>query len=296
MKTYTITIEGVPQRYHVAGAGPVCLVHSGGPGLGWQYLRMPAVEQHLTLVYLEPIGTGDSGRLADPREYNLDTYTRYLHGVVEHLDLPQVLLLGHSHGGFVAQKYALAHADRLSGLILYDTSPVTGADFWPDAMANLQLLKHRHPVRPEVASVIQALPEALATTDDEAFTEAFRRLFPAYFADYWRHEAELAPLRARVRAWIGPMRGEEPQPFDLRAELRSLTLPALILAGKYDFICGPRWAQLLHEAIHDSQLVTFTDSGHMAHLEQVAEFATTITQFADRLARDSGRTGARVAE
>ncbi len=26
-----VTIDGVEQRYHVAGRGPVCLVHSGGP-------------------------------------------------------------------------------------------------------------------------------------------------------------------------------------------------------------------------------------------------------------------------
>lgn len=280
MKTFTIAIEGVPQRYHVAGTGPVCLVHSGGPGISWEYLRMPIVEQHLTLVYLEPIGTGGSGRLVDPREYHLGTYTRHLHGVIQHLDLPKVLLLGHSHGGFVAQKYALAHADRLSGLILYDTSPATGTEFWPDAMANLRRFQERHAGQPEVASVTQAMPEALSATDDEGFTRAFRRLFPAYFADYWRHETELAPLRAGLRAWIDPMRGQEPQPFDVQAQLRSLALPTLILVGGFDFICGPRWARLLHDAIHDSQMVTFTDSGHLAHLEQAEQFAATITQFA----------------
>jgi hypothetical protein len=63
----------------------------------------------------------------------------------------------------------------------------------------------------------------------------------------------------------------------LQAELRSLALPTLILVGTYDFIFGPRWAHLLHEAIHSYQRVTFTDSGHMAHLEQADEFATTIT-------------------
>src|SRR3954470_9826385 len=108
---YSLTIDAVRQVYHVAGRGPVCLVHPGGPGIGWEYLRMPALEQHLTMVYLEPVGTGASGRLADPRDYRLDTYAGFVHGVVEHLGLPKVFLLGHSHGGFVAQRYALDHAD-----------------------------------------------------------------------------------------------------------------------------------------------------------------------------------------
>jgi pimeloyl-ACP methyl ester carboxylesterase len=34
----------------------------------------------------------------------------------------RVHVLGHSHGGFVAQQYALDHPDRIAGLVLYDTS------------------------------------------------------------------------------------------------------------------------------------------------------------------------------
>ncbi|GAA3467378.1 hypothetical protein GCM10018965_019310 [Nonomuraea roseola] len=51
--SHTVSIGGVLQRYHVAGAGPVCLVHPGGPGIGWEYLRMPELERHLTVVYLD---------------------------------------------------------------------------------------------------------------------------------------------------------------------------------------------------------------------------------------------------
>ncbi|MCO1577534.1 hypothetical protein M8C13_17385 [Crossiella sp. SN42] len=47
----------------MTGARLVCLVHSGGPGIHWEYLRMPEPERHLTMVYLEPVGTGQSGRL-----------------------------------------------------------------------------------------------------------------------------------------------------------------------------------------------------------------------------------------
>jgi pimeloyl-ACP methyl ester carboxylesterase len=39
--------------------------------------------------------------------YMLDRYVRFLHGIIAHLSVPRVYLLGHSHGGFVAQRYAL---------------------------------------------------------------------------------------------------------------------------------------------------------------------------------------------
>lgn len=57
--THTIVVQHGPshveQRYHVAGAGPVCIAHSGGPGIGWEYLRMPMLERSLTMVYIEPV-------------------------------------------------------------------------------------------------------------------------------------------------------------------------------------------------------------------------------------------------
>ncbi|GGJ58314.1 alpha/beta fold hydrolase [Streptomyces brasiliensis] len=108
--TREITVDGVRQVYHVAGRGPVCVAHSGGPGTDWSYLRMPLLEQHCTMVYLEPVGTGDSGRLPS---YGLDAYVTFLAAVVEHLAVPRVHLLGHSHGGFVVRRYALDHPDRV---------------------------------------------------------------------------------------------------------------------------------------------------------------------------------------
>jgi proline-specific peptidase len=277
--TREISVDGVRQVFHVAGTGPVCVVHSGGPGIEWEYLRMPALEEHLTMVYLEPVGTGASGRLDDPRGYRLDTYARFVHGVVEHLGLPKVFLLGHSHGGFVAQRYALDHADRLAGLILFATSPVTGAEFWADAVANVNRFPERHPDRREAAEIPQAFQEAVAATDDKAYTDGLRRILPAYFADYWAHEQVLEPLRAALRAWIDPMRGEEPEPFDVRDRLGSIALPSLVLTGAHDFICGTRWASMLHDGIPGSRLTVLEDSGHMGHLEQPEAFTRAVAEF-----------------
>lgn len=277
---HQVEIDGVRQVYHVAGAGPVCLVHPGGPGMSWEYLRLPALEAHLTMVYLEPIGTGASGRLADRRDYRIDTYARRVHGVLDHLGVSQAYLLGHSHGGFVVQRYALDHPDRVAGLILFATSPVTGAEFWADAMANLQGVPMRLPHRPEAAGIPAAFQEALAAADDDTFTERMRQVLPAYFADYWAQEAEIAPAFATFRAWTAPSGGEEPAPFDVRDALGSLTVPTLIISGEHDFICGVRWGRMLHEAMPKSELLEL-DCGHMAHLERPEVFTRAVIDFVD---------------
>jgi proline iminopeptidase len=80
---HEIDLGGVTQRYHVSGSGPVLVVHPGGPGFSWEYIRMPAVEAHLTTVYVEPIGTGKSGRLSThPNGYTREEYARALNGLI----------------------------------------------------------------------------------------------------------------------------------------------------------------------------------------------------------------------
>jgi pimeloyl-ACP methyl ester carboxylesterase len=295
---HVVRVSGISQRYHVAGTGPVCLVHPGGPGVGWEYLRMAALERILTLVYLEPVGTGESGRLPDPQDYRLDTYVRCLHGVIDHLGLPRVSLLGHSHGGFVAQRYALEHPDKIARLVLYATSPVAGPDFWADALENVRQFAVRNAPRPEAAQIAAAFgaasdqkdsghpgghPDSDQPDSDQPDSDdrsvGFQLVFPAYFADYWAREAEFAPLRARLRAWRGPTRSAEPAPLDVREALRDLTIPVAIIAGAHDIVCGPRWAGMLHEALPGSRLRILPESGHFPHLEQPGEFTAAVAEF-----------------
>ncbi|MET8358485.1 alpha/beta hydrolase [Micromonospora sp. NPDC005171] len=279
---HTFTVDGVRQVYHVAGTGPVCVAHSGGPGIEWAYLRTPSLEAHFTMVYVEPVGTGASGQLDNPGDYRLDTYVRFLHAVVEHLGEPRVYLLGHSHGGFVVQRYALAHPDRIAGLALYDTSPVTGAEFWAEAMTGLAAYPQRHPDRPEAAAVPAAFAQIGGATDDESLGAALRAALPAYFADFWGRQDEFAPFQAAVRIWATPAGAQDPTPFDVRANLGEITVPVVVVVGAYDFICGPRWAAQLHAGLPDSRLVTLERSGHFAHIEQPVEFTDAVAELLKR--------------
>ncbi|WP_406259601.1 alpha/beta hydrolase [Actinacidiphila glaucinigra] len=58
--------------------------------------RTRSRQRHLTVVYIEPVGTGGSDRLPDPREYTIATYTTFLNAVVEHLAQQKISVLGHS--------------------------------------------------------------------------------------------------------------------------------------------------------------------------------------------------------
>jgi pimeloyl-ACP methyl ester carboxylesterase len=279
---HTIDLDGIAQRYHVHGTGPVCVAHSGGPGVFWEYMRMPALERHLTMVYVEPIGTGGSGRLpSHPNGYTRERYTKALIGLLDHLALPQAHLLGHSHGGFVVQHCALRHPDRVAGVVLYESSPLTGPEFMQEAMANVQEFAGRHADNPDLPEVVEAFQAAGAISNDTEFTAAARGLLPAYFADYWGREREFAPMRATVLGWHISGLDEHlvPEVVDDREALASLTVPAMVVVGRYDVICGMRWARELSELIPDSRLIILHNSGHFGHIEEPEVFTQAVAGF-----------------
>jgi proline iminopeptidase len=279
---HDVTIDGVRQRYHVRGSGPVCLIHPGGPGFFWEYLRMPAAEAHLTTVYVEPIGTGGSGRLAThPHGYTREAYARFLDELIGHLDVAKVHLLGHSHGGFVTQYYAQKHADRLTGIILYESAPAVGPEHFAEAARNLEEFARKNAGNPKLQDVLDAWQSIPTIDSDEAFTTAARRLFPAYFADYWGREDEFAPALASVSgSYISGLDDcMAPVAIDDRATLESITTPTLVIVGRHDFICGPRWAQEIHDHISGSRLLVLENSGHFGHIEQPEAFTSGVVDF-----------------
>jgi len=65
----------------------------------------------------------------------------------------------------------------------------------------------------------------------------------------------------------------------VRKQLGSIATPALVVTGEHDFLCGPRWARELHDAIPGSQLSLLEHSGHMAHLEEPEAFSRAVAGF-----------------
>lgn len=282
---HRVAIGGVDIVYHVMGHGPIVLAHPGGPGGWWSYLRMPEVEKAATVVYIEPVGTGASESLANPNGYTMDRYVGDVEGLRVHLGLERVVLLGHSHGGMVAQAYALAHPERLSGLILYDTSPTTGPDWQKDVAANLAWFEKE----PWFVDASAALAEETSAETDDAMTAIFRREMPLYYAEWTVRAKEFERFREEVRFSVAPGRSvtDRSSPgqvgvapvFEARDRLGTIEVPTLIIVGIKDFVCSEKMARLLHDGIRGSRLVVLEHSGHMGHEEEPEAFARAVAEF-----------------
>lgn len=280
--THSYRLAGLVQRYHVYGTGPVCVAHPGGPGISWDHLRMPALEKHLTMVYVEPMGTAEDSRLpSHPHGYTRDRYSRFLETLINRLGVPKVHLLGHSHGAFVAAYHALHRPERLAGVVLYEGAPVTGPEHGTEAARMIEAFAAKHAGHPGLPDVLAAFGAMSSISNDEETVAVARGVLPSYFADYWGNEEQLAPVRDAVRATYisGLDENHSPDVIDDRAALKGLGVSALVVAGRHDVICGLRWGLELHELIPDSRLLVLENSGHLGHIEEPDLFADAVRDF-----------------
>lgn len=279
---YAMTVDGVSLAYHVRGRGPVCIVHPGGPGLEWSYLRMPEVESALTLVYLEPAGTGVSHALPAPKDYTLARYAQLLDGARHALGLARVCVLGHGHGGMVAVTWAAAYPEHVAGLILYGTPARVDDETRKEQAAGAAAAYQKEPW---LAAATAALERSSKVATDEEANAAYRDAAPLLFADWAHRQAELAAWLANVRAFASPMRGAgaNQAPWDARAKLSAVHAPALVIAGAKDRLTPPPRADELVQAITGAQLTTLPNSGQMGHVEEPTAFAAAIVAFAPKL-------------
>jgi pimeloyl-ACP methyl ester carboxylesterase len=101
------------------GGIPVVFVHStAGSSAHWSH-QLAHLRPARRAVALDLRGHGRS----DPPwtgDYSIISMAADVQAVVEALDIPRFVLVGHSLGGGVALTYAGAHPDRIAGLLLLD--------------------------------------------------------------------------------------------------------------------------------------------------------------------------------
>jgi proline iminopeptidase len=272
------TSDGRKLAYERIGTGPVLIVHPGGPGFSTTYLGdVAGLGDRHTLVILSPRGTGASDRPADVGDYHLDDYVSDLEELREHLGLDQMLLLGYSHGGIVAQAYASAYPGRVSRLVL----AVTSARFGPEQEAATRAGREKRSGEAWYPDALAASEDELdSATDDQVRDNAFRGM-PFYFARFGPDEAAyLDTFRSDpINGDAQRVFGSELPNLDLRSRLSNITAPTLVITGEEDFICGPVCAHEISAAIRGAREVIVADAGHMVVFEQRQAFHDEIAAF-----------------
>ena len=117
---YVKSFDGEPISYCVSGKGALTLVFVHGWSCDSRYWKEQILyfSRKYKVVTIDLAGHGHSG--VGREIYSLDGFAQDVKAVVEDIDAPQVILIGHSMGGGVIAKAAILMPERIIGLIGVD--------------------------------------------------------------------------------------------------------------------------------------------------------------------------------
>jgi pimeloyl-ACP methyl ester carboxylesterase len=274
--------DGRVVEWEAIGTGEPLLWIEGGPGLP-AHLARPDVELVADRFRAHLVNAPGCGRSSAPTDYGLDAHVRYFDEVRQALGLGRVTVMGHSWGGLVALAFALAVPDAVERVIVIDGYAGVSTVSEEVAAAERERAFDRIRALPWFAAAVAEFDEDLEISARE-LDERFEACWPLYFAepDSPRSRRHIERLRRETRWNIDAVRAWEPEPaVDLLPQLRTLSVPTLIVVGEHDFICGPAWNRPIVDAIPDVAYAEIPGVGHFPQYEAPEDFLRVVLDWLD---------------
>lgn len=290
-----VELDGGRQAtYRAFGSGPPLFFFVGGPGFP-AMLQLPdalILQERFAVHLVDPHGSGGSSPPADPGAYDHLGHARFYDEVRRALGLERVSIGGESFGGVMAITYSAMYPEVVERCVAVSVfalgEDVSGEDTEEELERNLS----RHadaPWYPEARQTLHEWTERVLATEDPAEVDAmFRQVFPLYMAEPDRPDVRAMIERvdpfvvsdlAAMKAWESGLY----QTIDLRPLLSQVRCPTLVIAGEFDFLCGPTHARVIAEGVDGADLVILENCGHTPAMETPDTYRRAIFDWLDRV-------------
>jgi len=220
---------------------------SGAGGEVWQYQTEYFPDSEAISLPGHPEGEPCS---------SVDDYVEWLRGYIHQKGYQDVILVGHSLGGAIAQLYALKYPDELKALILIGTGARLRVR--PDILEGLrQMIGNDDAWR-------KSLAEGSTITDPkmrQAMLESAMRIGPA---------VRLNDLLCCDK-------------FDIMPEIQNIKLPTLVLCGTEDEMTPVKYTRFLTDKIERATEVVIDGATHLVFVEKPEEVNQAIERFLSSL-------------
>jgi len=189
-----------------------------------------------------------------------------VHGVLSAMGIGRCCLVGHSMGGYAALECLRKYPDMLSGIVLLHSTP------------NADSEAKREQRQREVELVLAGKKELLSRTNPAKGFHRENRLRLKKYIDELADQVMLTEDDGIV-ALLRGMSGRR----DLNETMHASTLPQLIILGRGDEYITPDIAEAMLVRQPQAEVVWLDGAGHTGFLEQPAETARAILDFAATL-------------
>jgi pimeloyl-ACP methyl ester carboxylesterase len=251
------------------GEGPALVLIPGIQGR-WEYVR-PAVDALSSAFHVLtfPLCDEPSADFAFDSSRGFGCYVEQVRAALDHCRVERAIVCGISFGGLVALRFAAAHADRTSGLVLAST-PGPG---WhlrrrhelytrlPNLFGPLFLAETPWRLRREMAAAFPEVPARLRFAGQQ-----FRTLLTARLS--------LARMAGRARM-LGTI--------DAIADCARVTAPTLVITGEpaLDHVVPVDGSAGYVSSITGARGAVLGGTGHLGSITRPADFAAIVREFAE---------------
>jgi pimeloyl-ACP methyl ester carboxylesterase len=183
---------------------------------------------------------------------SVDEYVEWLHNYVNQQGYEDVVLIGHSLGGAIAQLYGLKYGDEVKALVLSGTG------------ARLR-------VRPEIMEGLKGM-----IGDDAAWRKSLEN-------SYGSADPKVSEITIESRARIGPAVALSDflccNKFDIMEQVQNIRVPSLVLCGSEDTMTPIKYSDYLTNKIEGAEEVIIEGATHAAMTEKPKEYNQAIENF-----------------
>lgn len=215
---------------------------------------VPLLPPGLRLVRYDKRGHGLTECPNGP--YTMGSLVTDIERLIDHLSLKDVIVVGCSVGGLIAQGLAVKRLDQVRGIVLTNTGAKIGTDqMWAD----------------RIDAIKQGGIEALADATMERWFSKKFRASPEMIG--WRNMLTRQPAEGYMGVAAAISR------TDFYATTATLTLPTLAIAGSEDGATPPDLVRETAELIKGARFELIRGAGHLPMAEAPQEFAAKVTAF-----------------
>jgi len=279
-----VRINGNELAVEVLGpeGAPVIITHHGAPGLGSRAeprASFGRLADEYRVVVFDARGSGQS---EGSGEFSHEQWAADIDGLREWIGAETIVMAGGSYGGFMSMEYAIRYPDRVTAVVLRDTSADNG---------NAHLARENALASDRVVIDMEKFDriDQGRVRDDDDLRDCWREILPLYDFHY-----DPASVEKKVQAT--PYRYEAHNyafsknlpAYDLKPDLPSVTVPTLITVGRTDWITPVSCSETIASLIPDSELVVFEESGHSPQIEEAELWTATVRRFLHHVAPTGG--------
>ena len=261
---------------HVVERGrgrPLLLIHGITLQAGIWAPQLHGLADRYRVVAMDVRGHGRSRAGSDG--FGRRIAARDVATVLEHLDLRDAVIVGHSMGGMILMEFAGDHApvleERVAGVVFMNTAAY---ELLPRAvLPAARALGRRVRARFEAG---RPIPERPIGEDDLSWVmarAAFGSRPSARAVDQVRHYLGEVPQSTSLPSWIDLL------DHDARQALGATRTPSLILVGSRDLLTPVAAARRIAQFLPHARLEVLPRAGHQLMQERPAEVCRLLDEF-----------------